>query len=237
MGIAKVSDIKSFLPGTAGVNDVKAANEAGTVDFARVISDAAAKNAPAVQTASADAVKQPPQSTRPVRKADNADSGRIKDSGNEGTMSKAGEIDKGKLEEKINEKVDKIKTAIKDKLGVTDEDVDEAMAAMGMAPSDLLNPDNLKGLMLELSDETDSLALITNEELLVSITDVTRLAAEMLAELQDEFGITAGDLEALFNPVENNMETLVPVDVSSVTEEENDSDTDGNGGVRVEITR
>ena len=242
MGTAKVSDIKSFFPGTAGIGDVKAVNEQGAGDFASVISDAAAKTVPGTQSADAEAIKKAPKSTRPVQKVDNADSKRVvrnEEPGSDNTISKAEDADMGKLEEKVDEKIKEIKTAIKDELGVTDEDIEEAMAALGIAPVGLLNADEIKGLMLELSGETDPMALVTNEELLGSITDVTKLASEMFTQIQDEFGVTNDDLKALYEPANVTDIPVMAAETGPVLEEVNDVDTekDDNSGVRVEITR
>lgn len=241
MGTAKVSDIRSFFPGMTGINDSKAGAVSGTEDFAKMISDAASKTA-SVQTAdSSQGVQQAPKSTRPVQKADSPDNGRIRtDSesdkgGVEG--KKTGEVDREKLKEAVDEKADKVKEAIKDELGVSDEEIEDAMARMGIVSVDLLNADDLKGLMMELSGETDPLALITNEELLSSINEVIDVASEMAAELFEEFKIPIEELANIPGIKPENDPLNAEFAGEGVIEDDGNEGDDADRGVRVEINR
>ncbi|MCR5406304.1 MAG: flagellar hook-length control protein FliK [Lachnospiraceae bacterium] len=230
MGTAPISDLKSFFPGLNGINDTRSGSIQGAEDFAKVISDAAVRTVPSAGADNSDAVKQAPKSTRPVQRTDSPDAERIQreDPGN-GSNAKAAEtVDRNDLNTKVSEKLNKIKDAIKDELDVTDEDIEDAMAVLGLMPADLLNADDLKGLMLELSGETDALALITNEELLGSIMDVAELASQMAGELEEEFGISIEDITELFTAAEEE----IPVEIVDVNEDEQEED-----GVVVEITR
>ena len=239
MGTAKVSDIKSFFPGMTNVNDNRMGKVQGTDDFASLISDAAAKNAPAQGADTGEAVKQAPKSTRPVQKADNADAGRIRKDGSEDSTgdvsSKVDTADKKGIEARISEKADKIKDAIKEELGVSDEELEDAMASLGFVPVDLFNADNIKGLMLELSGESDPLALITNEELLTSITDVTELMTQFTGEIEEEFGLPMEDIGDILDSIKASEE--MPA-VSAEPEEDDEVESGSEDkGVRVEIIR
>lgn len=230
MGTAPISDLKSFFPGLNGINDTKSGSIQGAEDFAKVISDAAVRTVPSAGADNSDAVKQAPKSTRPVQRTDSPDAERIQreDPGKESNAKAAETVDRNDLNTKVSEKLNKIKDAIKDELDVTDEDIEDAMAVLGLMPADLLNADDLKGLMLELSGETDALALITNEELLGSIMDVAELASQMAGELEEEFGISIEDITELFTAAEEE----IPVEIVDVDEDEQEED-----GVVVEITR
>lgn len=237
MGAVKVSDVGSLFPGMAGMSDQKvSAGAAG--DFAKLINDAAAKAAPTAGVNSAEAVKEAPKSTRPVQKADSSEASRIQHDNDQNDRNKAGfesdSVDRKELKARIDEKIDTIDDAIKDELGVTDEDIEEAMAGMGLVPMDLLNADDLKGLMLELAGETDPLALITNESLLASINDVTALVTEMVNELQEEFGIGLDELNIMFG-MDNTGEAIPEGSVPAA--EEDFGSLEEDKGVRVEITR
>ncbi len=230
MGTAPISDLKSFFPGLNGINDTRSGSIQGAEDFAKVISDAAVRTVPSAGADNSDAVKQAPKSTRPVQRTDSPDAERIqREDPGKGSNAKAAEtVDRNDLNTKVSEKLNKIKDAIKDELDVTDEDIEDAMAVLGLMPADLLNADDLKGLMLELSGETDALALITNEELLGSIMDVAELASQMAGELEEEFGISIEDITELFTAAEEE----IPVEIVDVDEDEQEED-----GVVVEITR
>lgn len=233
MGTAPISDLKSFFPGLSGINDTKSGSIQGAEDFAKAISDAAVKTAPSAGVDNSDAIKQAPKSTRPVQRTDSSDAGRIQrdDATDSNSNAKATEtVDRNELNAKVSEKLDKIKDAIKDELDVTDEDIEDAMAVLGLMPADLLNADDLKGLMLELSGETDALALITNEELLGSIMDVADLASQIAGELEEEFGISIEDITDILNAAEAEGE--IPVEIADIGDDEQEED-----GVVVEITR
>lgn len=236
MGAVKVSDVMSFFPGMSAVNDSKAGAIQGADDFAKAISDAAAKTAPPAGVNDADTVRQAPKSTRLMQKTDNNDTGRIlkDDAGKDQRTDtyKSDSVDREEIGAGIDEKLGKVKDAVKDELGVTDEELEEAMAMLGMAPVDLLNPDNLKGLMLELSGETDPLALITNGDLLDSIHDVTALVSEILTELQEEFGIAADDIADVLGMTA--LDENIPDEAAFIEDE--DADQDDADGVRIEIT-
>lgn len=238
MGTAKVSDVMSLFPGVSAVNDLKAGTAGNAEDFAKAISDAASKTAPVSGANTAEAVKQAPKSTRPVQKTDNADTGRVRrddvaESKGESPMKAEGP-NKEELDSKVNEKLDTIRDAIKEKLGVTDEEIEDAMTQMGLVPIDLLNVDNLKGLMLELSGEQDPMALITNETLLTNITEVTELITEVNNELFEEFGISVEDIKDILNTAE--AEAVIPAEEAEVPVEIRE-DADDEGGVRIEVTR
>lgn len=241
MGTAKVSDVMSLFPGASPINDLKGAAAGSADEFAKAINDAASKTAPVAGGNATEAVKQAPKSTRPVQKTDNADAERVlRDNVSDGKGESTVKTDKPTGEEidsKVNEKIDTVRDAIKEKLGVTDEELEDAMTKMGLVPMDLLNADNLKGLMLELSGEQDPLALITNETLLTNITEVTELVTEVSTELFEELGITVEDIKDMLDTAKDT--AGVPVEMAEVSGEisEDTEDPDDNGGVRIEVTR
>ena len=148
MGTAPISDLKSFFPGLNGINDTRSGSIQGAEDFAKVISDAAVRTVPSAGADNSDAVKQAPKSTRPVQRTDSPDAERIqREDPGKGSNAKAAEtVDRNDLNTKVSEKLNKIKDAIKDELDVTDEDIEDAMAVLGLMPADLLNADDLKAM-------------------------------------------------------------------------------------------
>ncbi len=133
----------------------------------------------------------------------------------------------------IKEKADGIKDAIKDELGITDEDIENAMANLGLITTDLLDPDNIKDLMLELTGEQDPLTLVTNEELFTSINDITALVRETVDELSGQLGMTPEELKSLIN----EQHILSTAAEQAPVQEEADDDEDVKDGVIVEINR
>ena len=84
-----------------------------------------------------------------------------------------------------------------DELDVSPEEVEEAMAALGLVPADLFDAANLKQLVLTIAGETDDLSLLTDEPL---FTDMKNLLGEMrqsLEDLQQQLGLDDGELQEL----------------------------------------
>ena len=64
--------------------------------------------------------------------------------------------------DKLTDAGEKIKDFLKEKLGVTDEEFEKAMADLGRCMQDLLQPANLTDLVVELTGVEDAVAIITN---------------------------------------------------------------------------
>ena len=109
------------------------------------------------------------------------------------------------ITDKIDEKIDEIKESIKDKLSVSDEDIEAAMVNLGLMPTDLLNVNDVKSLMMELSGENDPIALLTNENLLSSIKEVTDLVSQVNSQLLENFNLNVEQLEKICDFMDSNV--------------------------------
>ena len=251
MGTAPIADIQSFFPG-APVTEPAGRPVQSNDMFAKAMSDAAVKTAPAADMAKdPEAVKQAPGAGSRIIKADNADAKRLDNNGSETDTGYGKDTGvKGDRKEeiagRIEEKADEIAGAIKDELGISDEEFEAAMAFLGLVPADLLDTGNIKDLMLELSGEPDPLTLITNEELLASINSITDLVSEAVDEISEEFGITADEVISLAKSIEISEDTniiteAVSEDIPAVYEDAKSDDESDDGSdvkpVRVEVTR
>lgn len=241
MGTAPIKDVMSYFPSNTGVDAPGKAPQAGEV-FAKAMSDAAVKTGAANNPNNAvDAVKQADDAGKRIRKPDNAEIAKLDrrntsteaDSGNDKTVSAENKANAGKA---IEEKAVKIGDAIKDELGITDEELEEAMAALGLVMTDLLNPDNIKELMLNISGETDPMALITNEELLTGINNIIGLVQETVDEISEEFGISQEEISSIIEEMHTADVKPEETEVKPVSEE-NEDDEPISDTVRVEINR
>lgn len=208
MGTTKISDVTSFFNMAPGGVDMPGKAEAGRDLFAQAMSDAAGKGAGNTaagtesrtfkQIAPGDIAKQ-------IKKTDTAKAKAPEETPKDDVNTAgAGKSDgKAKAVKKAEGIADKVKDAVKDELSVDDSQLEEAMSALGLTAADLLDPDNIKSLMLELSGEQDPMVLITNEGLLNSIGNVTGLLENSLGELADELGITDEQLAGLLNDIED----------------------------------
>ena len=93
----------------------------------------------------------------------------------------------------------KIKKSIKDTMGVSDEELDEAMQTLGLTATDLLNPQNVKELCMELNGVEDSISLLTNSELYDSVKELCNMAVQESDMLAGKYGISAEELSGLID--------------------------------------
>ncbi|MBD5544356.1 MAG: flagellar hook-length control protein FliK [Lachnospiraceae bacterium] len=98
-----------------------------------------------------------------------------------------------RLEETANE----LKEEIADALDVTVEELEAAMEAMGLSFVDLLNPANLAGLVTELSEELDGLALVTDETLFGGLKELSAQIATTVEDLAGELGMKPEEIAAM----------------------------------------
>ena len=82
--------------------------------------------------------------------------------------------------DKLTDAGEKIKDFLKEKLGVTDEEFEKAMADLGLCMQDLLQPANLTDLVVELTGVEDAVAIITNAGLSETLTDVIDYAKQLV---------------------------------------------------------
>ena len=119
---------------------------------------------------------------------------------NKKTTAEATDVrDDEKLPEETVSKANDVKDAIKDAFGVSDDELEEAMAVLGLTIVDLLNPDSLKDLMMDLAQVEDSLELLTNAELYDGMQQVINLANECVLQLADEFEIPTEELTGMLD--------------------------------------
>ena len=98
-----------------------------------------------------------------------------------------------KVDDKLKETCSDIRETVKDELDLTDEELDAALAALGITVADLVEPQNVAMLIAEVNN-TDVTAILTDETLageLVTLTtaieDVVSTAADSMNIPTDEF--------------------------------------------------
>ena len=97
-----------------------------------------------------------------------------------------------------------------DTLGISKEEVEKAMETLGLTAVSLLEPANLTKLMMDLSGETDMLALTMNEELYMGIKDIVQMVQQELASVQEMYGLTDEQLNGCIDAVnEDALQQLV----------------------------
>ena len=106
--------------------------------------------------------------------------------------------DKDLLVGKVAEETSKIMNKIKEVLGVSDEELTEAMETLGITAVDLLNPISVKDLCMELTGTPDSISLLTNAEVYENIKEIVQTAEDAATNIAAEFDTTSKGAAELF---------------------------------------
>lgn len=105
-----------------------------------------------------------------------------------------------------------MKQVVKDILGMDDAEFEEAMAAMGIVVTDLLDPSVLQQFVLQVVGGGENIDFLTNEALLQSYNDLFQALTDFMGENENNVMLL---MEVLENPVpfegvlENAKETAV----------------------------
>lgn len=94
-------------------------------------------------------------------------------------------------------------------LGISEEEVLEAMEALGMTALDLLQPDNLTMVVMEVTKETDPMAILTNEDLYLAVKNLNEFVQNALNEAEAERNLSEGELSNLLKEMKQNMDMPV----------------------------
>lgn len=103
--------------------------------------------------------------------------------------------------EATEESAEQLVQDIAEEMGVTPEEVEEAMAILGLTAVELFDVDNLKQLLLQISGSTDELALVTDAGLYNHLQNLVALADESLGNLQEELGMSEEEMDALLEQI------------------------------------
>lgn len=116
---------------------------------------------------------------------------------------------------------------------ISEDAVMQVMSEMGMEPLDVLKPDMLSNLMLEIGGAADSMELLTNEALYGGFKEVMTVLDDTLAETAQKLNVSPEELQQVIRqmpeadllnaqmPESNGAEGVLPIEV---TVEEADSD-------------
>ncbi len=123
--------------------------------------------------------------------------------GNENRTTEAKDVQTqdAETQETVEEAAEELVSEIVDVMDIPLEKVEEAMEVLGLTAVDLFDPANLKQLLLTLTDNTDELALVTDEALYGNLQKLFQTVNETLATLQEELGLSAEELNALLTQI------------------------------------
>ena len=109
-------------------------------------------------------------------------------------------------------------------MGISEDAVREAMDDLGMTDVSLLDPKNVKDLMVHLTEGADDMSLLTDEAFYNSVTEALDALEELTAKLQEETGMSAEELKAAMQTAQNRLEKA-PAVTEEITERQ---DLSGN---------
>ncbi|MCM1386296.1 MAG: flagellar hook-length control protein FliK [Bacillus sp. (in: Bacteria)] len=86
---------------------------------------------------------------------------------------------------------------VAEEMGVSPEEVEEAMETLGLTAVQLLDPANMKQLLMTLSGSEDQLSIVTDAELYGHLQNLLDSVSTALDGLQSELGLSEEELSAL----------------------------------------
>ena len=104
----------------------------------------------------------------------------------------------------VAETGEQMKEKVAETLDISEEEVEAVLEMMGLSPLDLLNPDNLTKVVLELNPGTDALSLMTNEELFSSLKSLMVTAEDLLNQIKEQLQLS-GDTKEVLSYLKDSM--------------------------------
>ncbi len=99
-----------------------------------------------------------------------------------------------KVMEVVGTAVNELVARIAETFGISEEEVSKLMTDMNLQPVELLQPENLSNLLLEVTGTTDSLALLTNEKLYADYQTLMQQGNELVEAVSNELEISPEQL-------------------------------------------
>lgn len=131
---------------------------------------------------------------------------------------KTSESSKGseRIGDAVDKAVEEVKDIIKEELGITDEELETAMANLGLTSMDLLDTGNITALVAEVTG-SDIPAILTDENLSSNVMNITSGIVKVTSDLIEELDVSvetfkdmqeSGELEIMEIPEEDTLPDL-----------------------------
>ena len=122
-------------------------------------------------------------------------------------LDSKGGIDTGEVQRTIGDAVDKavteVKEAIKEELGIDDERLEEVMETLGLTAVDLLKPESIMAIIIEVKG-VGLADVLMDEKLASAVMDIMRVQRNVTSDLIEELDISSDEFKAMLQgePVE-----------------------------------
>lgn len=151
------------------------------------------------------------QPVKPVGKENTKTAEQIEKCAQNATDQTKEEMPEG-VEEAVNEAAVMVVKKAADTLEVSPEEVEQAMETLGLTAISLLDSENLADLMLNLSGETERIALVTNEALCKDVKEILQMIQSELTFIQETYEVSSEQLKACIEVLsEEDMQSLTDV--------------------------
>ncbi len=145
------------------------------------------------------------------------------------------------LAEEINDAVKQIIEELKKILGISDEELMNVMASLGIQPLDLLNSELMSQLLSAVTGE-DAITLVADENMYAALNEMTGAVDKTVADLMESTGLTEEELDAVLEQLKEiapDTETTTAgmqpqVSPEAITETGADKNNDGIGAQPVQ---
>lgn len=118
----------------------------------------------------------------------------------------------------LDEASQKVVEAVAKELGISVEEVMNALQNLNLTPMDLLQVNNMGNLLVELNGDGDLLNLLTNEDMFKSLKVLNELVKTTIEELKETFSLTDDEFTQLLKESKNVQNTELPKVVTNPTE-------------------
>lgn len=105
-------------------------------------------------------------------------------------VNKAGKADGSISEEVASELETQIKDAVKEALGISDEDLENALSLLGLTVFDLLNSQNLAAVIIETGFAPDSISFLADAQISEVFADLNKELGNIVSETANELGLS-----------------------------------------------
>ena len=113
------------------------------------------------------------------------------------------------LKEDVAQAVSDIKNKIKETMGVSDEDIENAMEQLGIGIVDLLDPQSVTDLVIALSGNSDSLEFLTDASAVANLEDIINTVDEVTQNLTETYNIDITSVKDIVKDFENDSDETV----------------------------
>lgn len=119
-----------------------------------------------------------------------------------------GNADMDAVQETVEEAVENIKEVIKENLGVDDEQIEAAMELLGLTQADLLDPQQLVALAVELTGSEDAGSMLFQENFQLVMQETAVITNDLLQELGMSMDELMDQIHTMLENLENTEQTI-----------------------------